>query len=66
MDKNMEKQILDELKNINQSLQEVNNQNDDKKPSSLIYDVIRSLLIGFLIAGPAIAVVMVVFQYMIS
>ncbi|GGK02546.1 hypothetical protein GCM10007063_26070 [Lentibacillus kapialis] len=66
MENDTEKQILNELKNINQSLQEFNKQNNDKKLSSLLYDVIQSLLIGFLIVGPALAVVMVIFQYIIG
>lgn len=65
MEKDTEKQILEELEKMNQSLQEVK-QNDSKEPSSLIYDVIRSLLIGLLIVGPAMAIVIVIFQYIIG
>ncbi|WP_156289802.1 hypothetical protein [Oceanobacillus salinisoli] len=66
MEKNTESQILDELKNINKSLQDMNEKLDktdsDGKPSIIIWDIIRSLLIGVFIVGPAIAVVIVLFQ----
>ncbi|UOR10644.1 hypothetical protein [Halobacillus amylolyticus] len=61
IERDTEKQILEELKNINQSLQDINEGNNDEK-SPLIFDIVKSLLIGVLIVGPAIAVVMVFFQ----
>ncbi|WP_431802317.1 hypothetical protein [Halobacillus andaensis] len=60
MEKDTEKQILEELRNINQSIQDVNSKEKESYPT--VYDIIRSLLIGVLIVGPAIAVVIGVFQ----
>ncbi|MCP3027083.1 hypothetical protein [Halobacillus sp. A5] len=60
MEKDTEKQILEELRNINQSIQNVNSKEKESYPT--VYDIIRSLLIGILIVGPAIAVVIGVFQ----
>lgn len=66
MEKDTEQQILEELKDINESLQDINKQGNDKKISSLVFDVIRSLLIGVLIVGPALAVVILIFQYIVG
>ncbi|MDL4839747.1 hypothetical protein [Aquibacillus rhizosphaerae] len=66
MEKDTERQILEELKNINRSLQGMNEKidsiDDEGKTSSIIWDIIKSLLIGFLILGPGIAVAMGLFQ----
>lgn len=70
MEKDTESQILDELKNINKSLQEMNikidNIDSDGKPPFIIWDIIRSLLIGVFIVGPAIVVAVVIFQIISS
>ncbi|WP_087974954.1 hypothetical protein [Oceanobacillus rekensis] len=70
MEKDTEQQILEELKDINKSLENMNNMIEevdrDGKPSFIIYDLIRSLLIGIVIVGPAIAVVIIVFQVLYS
>lgn len=66
MENETEKQILNELKSMNKSLQEMNEKIDnidsDGKPSSLVWDIIKSLLIGVFILGPAIVVVISLFQ----
>ncbi|MCD5324439.1 MULTISPECIES: hypothetical protein [Pontibacillus] len=65
MEKNTEDQILNELKNINHSLQEINeiidNEESGRKGPSLT-DILRSLLTGVFIVGPAIVVVILIFQ----
>ncbi|UOQ92737.1 hypothetical protein MUO14_20320 [Halobacillus shinanisalinarum] len=66
MERDTEKQILEELKNINQSLEDIKEKNNDIESSPIIFDIVKSLLIGILIVGPAIAVVMVIFQILIS
>jgi len=70
MQNDTEKQILNELRNINNSLEHMNNKIDtlekEGKPGSIIWDVMRSLLIGVVIVGPAIAVAMIVFQIIYS
>lgn len=57
MEKNTEIQILNELKNINKSIEELNNRIDnidsDGKPGLIIWDLVKSLLIGDFILGPA-------------
>lgn len=45
---------------------DINKKHENKNPSSLLYEGIRSLLIGILIVGPVLALVMVVFQYIIG
>ena len=67
VDKNTESEILSELKNINKSLQDMNKKIDDSdgKPS-LIWDVIKSLLIGVFIVGPGIAVAIGIYQIISS
>ncbi|MCP3032476.1 hypothetical protein LF817_14205 [Halobacillus sp. A1] len=63
MEKETEDQILNELKNINKSLEDMNEKIDsDGKPPFIIGDIIKSLLIGILILGPAIAVAIGIFQ----
>lgn len=66
LEKETEIQILNELKSMNKSLQEMNEKIDnidsDGKPASLLWDIIKSLLIGVFILGPAIIVVMSLFQ----
>ncbi|WP_181350868.1 hypothetical protein [Thalassobacillus sp. CUG 92003] len=67
MEKETERQILNELNNINQSLQDMNEKIDnDSKPPSIIWDIIKSLLIGVFILGPALAVVVGIFQILAS
>lgn len=70
MEKDTEQRILEELKNINKSLDNINNKIDevdkDGKPSFIIWDLIKSLLIGIIIVGPAIAVAIIVFQFLYS
>lgn len=57
MEKNTEIQILNELKNINKSIEELNNRIDnidsDGKPGLIIWDLVKSLLIAVFILGPA-------------
>ncbi|KAB2336602.1 hypothetical protein F7731_09565 [Cytobacillus depressus] len=66
MEKDTENQILNELKNINKSLQDINKRVDNIDSESErpfgIWDVLKSLLIGVLIVGPAIIVVITIFQ----
>lgn len=66
VENNTEKQILEELRNINKSLKHMDNKMDtlegEGKPNFIIWDIIRSLLIGVVIVGPAIAVAIIVFQ----
>lgn len=66
MENNTEKQILEELRKINKSLEHMDNKIDtleeEGKPGFIIWDIIRSLLIGVVIVGPAIAVAIIVFQ----
>lgn len=65
MEKNTEDQILNELKNINHSLQEINEKIDNeesKRKGPSLTDILRSLLIGVFIVGPAIVVVILIFQ----
>jgi hypothetical protein len=66
MEKNTENQILDELKNINYSLQYMNKRIDTfdsggKRPF-ILWDILRSMLIGVFIVGPAIVVVIIILQ----
>jgi len=62
MEKDTENQILEELRSINKSLEHLNRKIDgaddrgDEKPGFLLWDVIKSLLIGIFIVGPALAV----------
>ncbi|QST01403.1 hypothetical protein IMZ31_07555 [Pontibacillus sp. ALD_SL1] len=66
MEKNTEDQILNELKNINNSLQDINekidNEKGESKGPSLVSDILRSFLQGVFIVGPAIVVVIMIFQ----
>ena len=66
MENNTEKQILEELRKINKSLEHMDNKIDtleeEGKPGFIIWDIIRSLLIGVVIVGPAISVAIIVFQ----
>jgi len=64
MENDTEKQILEELKEINQSLQEMKEENNHKKTSSVIFSGIGSFLVGFLVVACAMAVVTVIFQFM--
>ncbi|MFA9557588.1 hypothetical protein ACERII_09810 [Evansella sp. AB-rgal1] len=70
MEKDTENQILNELKNINKSLHDINikidNIDSEGKPTFILWDVIRSLLIGVFIVGPAIVVVVVIIQIISS
>lgn len=70
MGNNTEKQILEELRNINKSLEHMDNKIDtleeEGKPGFIIWDIIKSLLIGVVIVGPAIAVAIIVFQVLYS
>ncbi len=68
----MEKQekILDELREIKRSLWDVHRRMDElekkqKKPF-LLWDIIRSLLIGLFAVGPAIIIVMVLWQFVLN
>ncbi|WP_461182660.1 hypothetical protein [Virgibacillus kimchii] len=65
MEKDTEEQILQELKHINTSLEHINSKledaDKDDKPSFIISDIIKSLLIGIVIVGPALAVVVIGF-----
>ncbi|MDQ0298251.1 hypothetical protein J2S78_000659 [Salibacterium salarium] len=70
MEKDTESKILDELKNINKSLhnmdKKINDIDSDGKPPIIIWDIIKSLLIGVFIVGPSIAVVLIIFQVISS
>lgn len=70
MENNTEKQILVELRRINKSLEKMDSRIDtldgDGKPRYIIWDIIRSLLIGVIIVGPAIAGAIIVFQVLYS
>ena len=66
MEKNTEQQILEELKTINKSIQEINSKIDDLdrdgKPISILWDMLKSFVIGILIVGPVIAIVIILIQ----
>ncbi|MCF6409799.1 hypothetical protein [Pseudalkalibacillus salsuginis] len=62
MERNLEKEILDELKSINQSLQKLTEKNNEVKQPSILIDIVKSLLVGICIVGPAIAVLYGLFQ----
>ncbi|MFC7063434.1 hypothetical protein [Halobacillus seohaensis] len=67
MDESKEDQILQELKNINQKLDNRESHDDlDGKSGNIIFDIIKSLLIGTMIIGPALAVVIVVVPYIFN
>ena len=70
MDKNTENQILNELKNINKTLQDLNKRIDtfdsESKRPFILWDILRSLLIGVFIVGPAIVVVITIFQILVT
>lgn len=70
MGKDTESQILDELKKINRSIQNMNEKinhiDSDGKPPIIIWDIIKSLLIGAVIVGPSIAVALIIFQFISS
>jgi hypothetical protein len=52
-----EKQIIKELKNINQSLDSIQERLDESEgKSASIFDPIKALLIGLFIVGPVIAI----------
>jgi hypothetical protein len=59
MEKDTEEQILDELKNMNRSLQSINTKLEESKenPNQTFFGPLKSLLFGLFIVGPAIAVV---------
>ncbi len=61
MEKDTEEQILDELKNINGSLQSINTklEESEENPNKFqtFFGPLKSLLFGLFIVGPAIAVV---------
>ncbi|WP_157052458.1 hypothetical protein [Ornithinibacillus contaminans] len=68
LEKNTEEQILSDLQEIKQSLQELNARSaseQEGKPSTILWDIIKSLLIGVCILGPALAIVLVLFQYIL-
>ena len=66
MEKNTEQQILEELKTINKSIQEMNSKiddlNRDGKPISILWHMLKSFVIGILIVGPVIAIVIILIQ----
>ena len=66
MEKNTEQQILEELKTINKSIQEINSKIDDLdrdgKPISILWGMLKSFVIGILIVGPVIAIVIILIQ----
>ena len=59
-------QILEELKTINKSIQEINSKIDDLdrngKPISILWGMLKSFVIGILIVGPVIAIVIILIQ----
>ncbi|SES01531.1 hypothetical protein SAMN04487944_11527 [Gracilibacillus ureilyticus] len=58
MEKNTETQILNELKMVNQKLNEMNWKLDDidSESRTSLWNIFRSLLIGILLVGPCIAI----------
>ena len=69
MENNTEQQILEELRDIKASLEHMDNKIEaleEEKPGFIIWDVIRSLLIGVVIVGPAIAIAIILFQVLYS
>ncbi|WP_163527233.1 hypothetical protein [Halobacillus ihumii] len=61
MEKDVEKQVLEELESINQTLQDMNENNKKKNPP-ILFDILKSLFVGVFVVGPIIAVVIVVVQ----
>ncbi|RDI42185.1 hypothetical protein [Falsibacillus pallidus] len=61
MENNTEKQILNELQKISHALKELNEKLEEDKPSFVLWDMLKSLLIGLFIVGPGIAVVFGIF-----
>ncbi|MUV38796.1 hypothetical protein JNUCC1_02667 [Lentibacillus sp. JNUCC-1] len=58
MEHNTEEQILEELKNINKSLDHLNEKMDlieRDEDTSTTSDILKSLLLGLLLVGPAAA-----------
>ncbi|NRD79039.1 hypothetical protein HPT25_16900 [Bacillus sp. BRMEA1] len=68
MEKETEKQILNELKNISQSLESINIklENNEEKPFYTVWLIVKSLLIGIFVVGPAIVIVIGIFMIIIS
>ncbi|WP_221567892.1 hypothetical protein [Alkalihalobacillus sp. TS-13] len=62
MENNTEKQILEELKSINQSLQSLISETTEMKQPPLILDILKSLFIGVCVVAPALAVLYGLFQ----
>ncbi|MGP4081111.1 hypothetical protein ACTWQL_14475 [Pseudalkalibacillus sp. R45] len=56
MEKSTEKQILEELKSINQSLQSLKAEATEVKQPPLIVDILKSLFIGVCVVAPALAI----------
>lgn len=64
MEKDTEKQILNELENINKALQDIHKKldtqkNEEERPFG-IGDILKSLLIGVFVVGPAIVVIVAI------
>ncbi|WP_261129749.1 hypothetical protein [Bacillus sp. Marseille-Q3570] len=62
MENNTEKQILEELKSINQSLKSLKAEATEVKQPPLIVDILKSLFIGVCVVAPAIAILYGLFQ----
>lgn len=65
MEKNTEKKILEELKNINNSLEEINEKIDYINAGgdeSTLWDTLKTLLIGLILVGPVVAIILVIWQ----
>lgn len=70
MDGDSNKEILNELKEMNQSLRSLHEKMDKQEekvgPLQAIFDMIKSLLIGFLVIGPVIAIIYGLFHILSS
>ncbi|WP_335872129.1 hypothetical protein [Bacillus sp. 2205SS5-2] len=53
MDTDKEQQIMDELQIIKHTLQELKDETNNDKPPHILLDIVRSLLIGLFLVGPA-------------
>lgn len=65
MEDNTENQILEELKSINKSLEQMNEKIDhidSDEDTSTSGDILKSLLVGLILVGPVAAIIVVVWQ----
>lgn len=70
MKSDTEEQILEELRNLNKSMERLERKVDiideDGKPVFVLWDMLKSLLIGVVIVGPTIAVIVAVLYVLYS